>query len=76
MTQVKKVRHTTGETDRDVPKQPASACVGVVLLGRRQEPWPVLWAPRSAPPPEPSLKRSASTKRRPRKILNRCTRTV
>lgn len=76
MTRVKKVPHTTCDMDLDVTKQHVSACVGVVLLGRRQEPWPVLWAPRSVPPPEPSRNRSAGTKRHHRKTFNQRIHTV
>ncbi len=76
MTQVKKVPHTTRDTDLDVLKHHGSAYVGVILLGRRQEPWPVLWAPRSVPALEPTLKRSAGTKRPHRKTFNRRTRAV
>ena len=73
MTQVKKIP----ETNLEVPRHHVSACAGVILLGRRQEPWPVLWAPRS-PLQEPPLKRSARTKQPHRKSkgFNRRTRTV
>ncbi len=78
MTQVKKVPETTTDTNLEVPKHHVSACAGVILLGRRQEPWPVLWAPRSWPLQEPPLKRSARTKQphRKSKAFNPRTRTV